>query len=316
MLLTGGTGYLGRAIARALARRGHEIVLFARTAACAAMAGVPGTPIQGDVRDAHALGEAAAGCDAVCHTAALVTMWRRRREEFDAVNVGGLRHALAAAQAHGITRITYTSSFLALPPSDVDATAPALIANDYQRTKAAAEQVARDAVSRGVPLVRLYPGVIYGPGEPTEGNLLGRMIHEHLGGRLPGLIGGDRIWSFAYVDDVAEAHAEALERGAAGAAYALGGENLPQVRAFEIVQQLTGRPVPRRIPLGVAYVISMLEELRAAITNATPRLTRGTLQVLRHDWALDSSRAMREIGYRITPFADGIQALLRDVQGH
>src|SRR5439155_1484315 len=166
VLVTGGTGYLGRAIVRALAARGHQLVIFARTAT---RSGLPGTLIDGDVRDRAAVERAAAGCDAISHSAALVSIWRRRREDFDAVNVGGLRHVLASAAALKISRLVYTSSFLALAPRDLRAP---IEANDYQRTKVAADRVAGEAVAAGSPLIRVYPGVVYGPGTFTEGNLI------------------------------------------------------------------------------------------------------------------------------------------------
>src|SRR5204863_5129747 len=113
VLVTGGTGFLGRAIVRAFIARGHSLVVFARTAS---RSGLPGDLVDGDIRDRDALERAARGCDAISHSAGLVSIWRRRHEDFDDVNVGGLRNALAAAAACGITRVLYTSSFLALPP--------------------------------------------------------------------------------------------------------------------------------------------------------------------------------------------------------
>lgn len=310
VLLTGGTGYLGRAIARALARRGHEVVVFARTATAAVLGGLPGVPVDGDVRDRDALQRACAGCDAVCHSAALVRVWQRDSREFDAINVGGLENALAAASAHRISRVVYTSSFLALPP---EGTKAPVIGNDYQRTKVAAEAAASDAVRRGVPLVRLYPGVVYGPGELTEGNLVGRLLADHLRKRLPGVIGGERIWSFAFVEDVADGHVFAIERAVPGAAYSLGGENVPQMRLFELLRDATGRPLPRRLPMWLGRLVGRMEELRAHVTNTTPLLTLGTVEVLRHDWPLDSTAAIRELSYRITPFSEGFRASLAGV---
>lgn len=309
VLLTGGTGYLGSAIARALTRRGHEPVIFARHAQAVVAAGLPGRAVDGDVRDASALHDAASGCDALCHSAALVSIWRRDAREFHDVNVGGLQNALAAAKAFAISRIVYTSSFLALEPAGPPS-APPLEGNDYQRTKTAAERVARDAVDAGVPLVRLYPGVIYGPGRSTEGNLVGRLIADHLRRRLPGVIGADCTWSFAYVDDVADAHVTAIERGVPGAAYALGGENAPQMRAFEIVRDLTGRTLPRRIPAPLARLLAAIEEARARLFGATPLVTRGSVDILLRDWPLDSSRAVAELDYRMTPLVSGISTLL------
>jgi farnesol dehydrogenase len=301
VLVTGGTGYLGRAVVRALAARGHAVVVYARSAT---RSGLPGTLVDGDVRDRDALDRAAAGCDALCHAAALVSIWRRRSADFDDVNVGGLRNAIAVTTARRIPRLLYTSSFVALPPRD--RTAP-IAANDYQRTKLAADRVADAAVADGVPLTRVYPGVVYGPGSFTEGNLVGRLIADHLRGRLPGLIGPEQRWSYAYVDDVAAGHCAALERGGAGARYALGGENAPQRRVFEIVQEITGRKPPMRIPFPIATALGAAEELRVTLFGGTPLVTRGAVDIFRHDWSLDSGDAQRDLGYTITPLADGVR---------
>lgn len=305
VLVTGGTGYLGRAVVAALIARGHSVRLFARSASSSS---VPGRAIDGDIRNADAVHAAAEGCHAIVHMAALVSVWRPRARDFDDVNVNGLRHVLAAARTAGVRKVLYTSSFLALPPSDG---ADVIRANDYQRTKVMAEQVAVASERAGIPLIRLYPGVIYGPGEMTEGNLVGRLVRDHLARRLPGLIGPKRIWSYAYVDDVARGYVEALERGRTGTQYRFGGENVPQIRVFEILRQLTGRALPWRVPYSVAGAIGVFDEWRARITGATPMLTRGTVNIFRHDWALDSSDAIRDLDYRITPLSDGIARLVQ-----
>jgi farnesol dehydrogenase len=235
--------------------------------------------------------------------AALVSVWRHRRLDFDEVNVGGLQNALKAAATAGVDRVVYTSSFLALPPRGH--TAP-LQANDYQRTKVDADRAADAAVRAGTPLIRLYPGVIYGPGTITEGNLVGRLIADHLKGRLPGIIGPERPWSYAFIDDVAAGHCAALERGAPGARYVLGGENAPQMRVFEIVRGMTGRSLPRRIPFPVASALGAMEEARVRLFGGTPLLTRGTVDIFRCDWSLDSSAAVRELSYPMTPLVNGV----------
>src|SRR5262249_30138367 len=157
VLVTGGTGYVGRASVRALHARGHELVVFARSAT---RSGLPGELVDGDVRDRAALERAAAGCDAISHSAALVSIWQRRAADFDDVNVGGLRPVLAVAAGLKIPRLLYPSSFVAIPPRGRSAP---LEANDYQRTKVAADRVADEAVAAGSPLIRVYPGVVYGP---------------------------------------------------------------------------------------------------------------------------------------------------------
>lgn len=307
ILVTGATGYLGRAVVAACRRAGHDTLAFSRTAS---RAGLPGETCDGDIRDPSAVAHAVSSCDAVCHSAALVSLWRPRREEFDEVNVGGLRNVVRAARASGISRIVYTSSFLALPPGGTGEPGQW---NDYQRTKVLADLDAARAVSEGVPLLRLYPGVMFGPGTMTEGNLVGREIADHLAGRLPGLIGADRVWSFAWVDDVAAAHVAALERGRPEARYCLGGENARQMAMFEVVRQVTGRKLPWRIPAAVAVALGAAEEARAAFTGRPPRLTVGTVEILTRDWPLDSSLAIQELGYRVTPLADGVRRLLSNV---
>lgn len=304
VLVTGATGYLGRAIVDACREAGHEVVAFARRASSS---GLTGTLVDGDVRDGDAVRHALRGCQAVVHAAALVSVWRQDRREFDDVNVGGLKNVLEAAQSLGVERVAYTSSFLALPPAG--ASTPGAW-NDYQRTKVAAEREAAAAVSRGVPVIRLYPGVIYGPGAATEGNLVGRQVVDHLSGRLPGVIGADRTWSFAYVVDVARAHVAALERGVPGGRYEVGGENLPQMTVFEILRDRLGCSLPRRLPAALGRVAGAIEEARARLTGRTPLLTRGTVEILVRDWPLDSSAAQRDLGYAITPLAAGLDQVL------
>jgi len=304
VLVTGGTGYVGRAIVRTLAREGHTPIVFARAAS---RSGLPGRLVDGDVCDRAAIDRAAEGADAVCHSAALVSIWRPRRADFDEVNVGGFRNVIDVCQARGLPRLLYTSSFLALPPAGHRAP---IAANDYQRTKVAGLELARAAAARGLPIVSMVPGVIYGPGAATEGNLVGRLVSDHLEGRLPGVIGGDRQWSFAYVEDVAAAHVAALTRGEPGREYALGGENVPQMRLFEILRRIRGTSLPRRIPFGFATALAYFEEARSTLVGRPPLLTRGAVEIFRHDWPLDSRPSVEDLGYRITPLERGVQTLL------
>jgi farnesol dehydrogenase len=303
ILVTGGSGYLGSAIVRAVVRHGHEPIVFARRASAA---GLPGRAVDGDIRDRGAVRRAAGGVDAIIHSAALVSLWQRQSFVFDEINIGGLESTLAVATALGIARIVYTSSFLALPPAG--STAP-LEANDYQRTKVRAREIARAATTNGTPIVTLVPGVIYGPGPANEANLIGRMLDDHRRGRLPGIVGADRSWSYAYVDDVAEAHVQAVSRPLSATEYVLGGENAGQMRVFEVWRDLTATPLPRRIPFAVASAIGWIEERRAMLTGRPPLITRGAVDIFRHDWTLDSARSVDELSYRIRPLASGLKAL-------
>jgi nucleoside-diphosphate-sugar epimerase len=306
VLVTGGTGYLGQAIVRAVASRGHEPIVLARRATAAACQLPAAARVDADVRDRDALLRAARGADAICHAAALVSAWRRDPADFDRVNVGGLETVIDVCATLGIPRLVYTSSFLAQPPRGMTR---ALEANGYQRSKVRARETARRAAARGVPLVILVPGVVYGPGAGTEGNLVERMVRDHLRGRLPGIIGPERIWSFSFVEDVAAAHASALESGDVGEEYGVGGENVPQMRLFELIREATGAPLPRRIPRIAAAAAGWLQER----TSRAPRLTAGTVRILQHDWPVDSSRSVGKLNYRITPLVSGVRTLLAGI---
>ncbi len=318
VLLTGATGFLGRSVARRLAARGHALRVLAR--AKSRIDGLPeGTEAAiGDVTDAGSFARAAEGCAAVLHMAALVKIWVPDPERFEATNIGGLTNALAAARAAG-ARLVYTSSFIALGPSgtrELDASRPhpgMRFRNHYERTKALADAAAREAAASGDDLVILYPGVVYGPGEMTEGNIVARMIADHLNGRLPGLIGpGDRRWSYSFVEDVAEGHALALEKGRPGDRFVLGGENATLERLFQLVHEIAGKPPPRlRIPYAIASALGRAQWLWAELSGHPPQLTHGEVFVFREEWACDSSKAVRELGYEWRPLALGLRETVR-----
>jgi farnesol dehydrogenase len=267
--------------------------------------------VAGDVADAVSLKKGAHGCDAIVHTAALVKMWVRDRSEFDRVNVEGLRNVLAC----GAPRVLYTSSFIALGPTD-GATAtegwtlhPRIPHNDYERTKAAALVVAREAAAAGAPIVTVFPGVVYGPGTLTDGSLMTKTIRDFLEGRLPGILGdGRRRISYAFIDDVVQGHLRALRDGKPGGEYILAGENRTTLQLLEILSRLTGIPVPkRRIPYGVAEWLGRALRWRAHLTGREPELTDEVVRIYRREWAYDSTRATREIGYSITPLETGLR---------
>jgi farnesol dehydrogenase len=315
--LTGGAGFLGGRIARKLLDSGHELTLLVR-------GGVrPGLPegarvVAGDVRDEGAFHQAAQGAEAIVHTAALVKLWSPRREDFDDINVGGLRNALAAARANR-ARLVYTSSFMALGSTGVDPADETRIhpgppfLNDYERTKALADEVGRAAAARGDDIVLLYPGVVYGPGELTDGNIVAKMIADQMNGKLPGIVGpGDRLWSYAFVDDVATAHVAAIERGRRGERYLLGGDNATLREVFRAASEAAGRPLePRRLPFALSRLVGGLMWFWADLTGKPPDLTHEAVAIFERHWAYRSDKAARELSYRVTPLGEGIAATVR-----
>jgi len=317
VFLTGGTGFLGKNVARHLREAGHELRVLARTGS--QLAGLPedAEKVAGDVTDLDSLRRGASGCDAVVHMAALVKMWVPDRARFDAVNVGGLRHALAAAKEAG-ARLLYTSSFIAIGPAGPTPAGESQVhprdryRNDYERTKAMADAVASEAVEAGQDVVRLYPGVVYGPGDMTDGNLVVKMVADHLAGRFPGIVGpGDRLWSYAYVEDVARGHVLALERGKAGERYFLAGDNVSMNDFFAILREVAGTPPPRRhIPYWLAWLLGYGMYSWAELTGLPPQLTHEVVGVFREHWAYSSEKAARELGYGPRGLADGLKATL------
>jgi len=323
VLLTGGTGFLGRRLVERLAAdqgREHQLALLARPTSN--RGGFPAAVewVEGDVADGASLAAAFAGRDAVVHAAALVKILAPAAD-FERVNVDGLGNVLAAAAAAGVGRTVYVSSFMAFGPTErlpggaadesTDVFAERRWINHYERTKTLADRRARRAIEDGAPLSVVYPGVIYGPGALTEGNIVVRHLIDLAAGKLPGLLGDPaRSWNYVFVDDVADGIARALA-AEPGGRYVLGGENVTQRRFYDLVEEKGAITFPRRrLPDLAAKAAGLLLREAARLARATPRLTPDLVEIYAHDWALDSSRAGAELGWRGRPFADGLDATL------
>lgn len=314
LLLTGGTGFLGKNVARRLAKDGHALSILAR-----GHSNLDGLPqgvevVKGDVTDADSLKRAAEGRDAVLHMAALVKTWVPERERFDEINVGGFKNALAAAKSAG-ARLVYTSSFIAIgpagpEPADETRIHPGAYRNDYERTKALADAAAREAANAGEDIVMLYPGVVYGPGDVTDGNLVVQMVRDHLSGKLPGIVGpGDRLWSYSYVEDVADGHAKTLKRGRRGERYFLAGENVAMNEFFRVLERVAGAAAPKRhIPYAAASALGFCLWTWAELTGHPPQFTQNDVGVFREHWAYSSKKAEAELGYRSRSLEEGLRA--------
>jgi dihydroflavonol-4-reductase len=334
-LITGATGFLGRRLVAELAPRHDLRVLVRPLAGRGSAAFPPGVEVfAGDVGDAASLRRAVLGCDAVVHGAALVKILAPAAA-FDRVNVGGFDNVLDAATAAGVGKVVYVSSFMALGPSEgapggvLDesaANAPEAGAadpagagarrrgwiNDYERTKTLADRLARRAIAAGRPLNVVYPAVIYGPGEMTEGNLVVRHLLDLLHRRLPALLGTPgRRWCYVHVDDVARGIGQVLERAPAGGRYVLGGDNVTLGEFYGVVEELSGVPVPRRrLPDGLATALGAAQKAWARLRGSTPALTPDLVEVYRHDWAYSSAHATADLGYSFRRLREGLAATL------
>jgi nucleoside-diphosphate-sugar epimerase len=320
VLVTGGTGFLGRALVERLARE-HRVTLLVRPSA--SRDGFPASVAfaVGDVTDRSSVVAAAAGQEAIVHAAALVKLVAKAAD-FDRVNVEGLENVLWAAAEAQVGRLVYVSSFIALGPTEegpqgeLDETAESRVRpwiNDYERTKTLADRRAREAIAAGAPVVVVYPGVIYGAGAMTEGNLVVRGVIEALHGRLPALVGDPgRRWSYVHVDDVAAGVQAALELAPTGGRYVLGGENVSLGDFYRTVGELSGVAMPRRwLPKGVAKTMGRLMRGWSRLFGGTPKLTPDLVEVCHHDWAYRSETAARVLGYRFRSLREGMGETIR-----
>lgn len=315
VLVTGVTGFVGGRLARALAQSGHDVRGLVRDASRWTDRPEGAEVCVGDITDERAVEQSVAGCDVVVHGAALVKAWAPDRRSFDRVNVGGLGNVVEAARTHG-PRLLYVSSFVALGPTDGHTGDEAMpragtpFYNDYERTKWLADQLARHVSDQGLPLVRLYPGVVYGPGSLTDGNHVVKLLLDHARGKLPGYLGsGDLRQCFAYIDDVVAGIVAAVDRAQPGSGYILGGDNRTAIDLFQAFASASGvRPPRRHIPFGVAALIGKLQRWRAELLGIEPELTDEVVGIYRHEWAYSSALAERDLGYRVTPLAEGVRA--------
>jgi len=320
ILVTGGTGFLGRRTVEQLTskeRADHQVRLLVRPTSSRDRFPESVEFAEGDVTDRASLVRAAEGCDAILHAAALVKIMAPGAD-FERINVGGLDNVLAAAKENGIERLVYISSFMALGPTEkgvggrLDESAPVddrAWLNHYERTKTLSDRAARRAIEAGTPLNVVYPGVIYGPGELTEGNIVVRHVLDLAHKRLPALLGSpDRVWNYSFVEDVASGIVAVLEKAPAGERYVLGGENVEQGDFYATVERVFGIKTPGlRMPNPLAKLSGAMMKGWAQLTGTTPQLTPDLVEVYKHDWAYSSEKAAGELGYAPRRLETGLQ---------
>lgn len=225
----------------------------------------------------------------------------------------------AYKESKSIQKIVYTSSFFALGPTDHGLIADEaqvhhekFFCTEYERSKVAADKIALQAASEGVPIVAVYPGVIYGPGKLTAGNVVANLLIERFNWRLPGYIGpGNDKFSFSYIDDVVEGHLAALEKGRPGERYLLTGENASFKYVFDAAAILTNTSKPHlSLPMCMIEAYGWISVLIARITQKLPLLSPPTVAVLRHQWAYSCGKAKTELDYNPRSLKEGLEEVL------
>ncbi|HVO29849.1 MAG TPA: NAD-dependent epimerase/dehydratase family protein [bacterium] len=316
--VTGGTGFLGSILVTRLAQRGDRVRVLTRpTSDVSALARLPNVElVRGDLADAAALGGLCAGADVLFHMAAVVSWERSSRDAQERVNVEGTRAVMEAARLAGTRRVIYTSSVAAigLPAKrgvPADETNPFTGAEfGYFRSKHLAERVAFEAVEKhGLDVVALNPGTVFGGGASKRKTGSQKIIGMVAGG-IPFYPRGG--YCACDVDDVIDAHLAAVEKGRRGERYILGGHNLPLREVFgEIARQLGVRAPWIPVPGPLLRVAGELNELRSRITGRPTTITREYAVLGNMMLAYSSDKAIRELGYRVTPWPETVAKGIR-----
>ena len=303
-LVTGAGGFLGSHVARLLVGRGDRVRVLIRPAS--RLEGIDGLDVEritGDLREPSSLAPALQGVQRVFHVAADYRLWTSNPREIYQSNVEGTRNLIAVARRVGIERFLYTSTVgtIAVPghdplPNENTVTRLDQMIGHYKRSKFLAEQEAMRAAQGGVPVVIVNPTTPVGPGDwkPTP---TGRMIVDFLNGRTPAYV--DSGLNIVAVEDVAEGHWLAAERGQTGERYLLGGENMTLREIFAALARFSGRRTPRwRIPHALALAAGYVDTGISAFAGREPRIPLEGVRMARHKMFVDCSKATQKLGFR------------------
>ena len=313
ILVTGATGFVGAAVARALVAQGERVRVLVRPSSDRRnIEGLDVEPVVGSLEDADSLAAALAGMDGLFHVAADYRLWVRDAQSMMRANVEGTRAIMEAALAAGVRRIVYTSSVATLGQygdgRDADETTPVAygdMVGPYKQSKYRAEGVVRLMVrEQGLPAVIVNPSTPVGPRDikPTP---TGRVIVEAASGRMPGYI--DTGLNLVHVEDVAAGHLAAYAKGRVGERYVLGGDNMSLAEMLRTIASLTGMKPPwLAMPRLAVWPIALAAEAVARITGREPFATRDGLKMAKKKMYFSSAKAAAELGYGARPARDGL----------
>ncbi|XP_074279323.1 uncharacterized protein LOC141604742 [Silene latifolia] len=324
VLVTGSSGYLGGHLCYGLLNHGYAVrALVRRSSRLSALPPSQTSDFElfyGDITDFSSLLAAASGCQFIIHSAAIVESWLPDPSQFFTVNVGGMKNLIQVCkETNSIEKIVYTSSCFVLGPTHAGVIADEnqvhsekYFCLEYERSKVAADKIALQAASEGVPIVVVYPGVIYGSGKLTTGNIVAKMLIERFNWRLPGYFGrGNDKFSFSHVDDVVDGHISAMKKGRVGERYLLTGENASFKHVFDAAAILTNTSKPRfGIPFWVIEAYAWISVLFCRITGKLPLFSPPAVSVLRRQWAYSCDKAKKELDYKPRSLKEGLEEML------
>jgi dihydroflavonol-4-reductase len=313
VVVTGAAGFIGSAVVRALLARGADVVALVEPGGDERnleSLDVKRLPV--DVRDAEAVTAACADARFIFHLAALYRFWAKRPQDFYDVNVGGALNVLEAARQGVCERVVYTSTVGviglegAAHGQAADETCYADVAHLfglYKRTKYVAEHEVLRAAAQGAPVSLVLPTFPLGPGDrrPTP---TGKLVLEFLNGRVPAFV--DTTLNVVHVDDLATGHLLALERGAIGRSYIIGGENLGMGAFLAALADCTNLPAPtRQVPRSVALGVGALSQLiEGRLLGREPSVALEAARMSTTNMMFNDQRARVELGHAPRPASE------------
>jgi dihydroflavonol-4-reductase len=312
-LVTGSTGTVGAALVRALRAEGRDVRCLVRNIDKAASLLPAGVDLAaGDVTDPGSLAAALRDCSAVFHAAGLPEQWHRDPGVFARVNGGGTANLVEASMRAGVSSFVYTSTQdlfdVQCAPFDETSRPQKPMTSAYEISKTRADALVEQAIARGLPAIFIHPSAVYGPtpGAPTGTN---RLLADLLGNRVPMILPGGL--PLVLSEDLARAQLLAEAKGAIGARYLVSESFHTLKQIAQAVQACKpGAKVPPVLPLWVANLVARGGETISRLTQRPPLLTTAELAVLRRKGRPDTSRARQELGWRPTPFPEGLARTL------
>jgi dihydroflavonol-4-reductase len=312
--VTGGTGFIGKVLVRKLVERGYQVNALVRSKKGAAwLQEASAHPVWGDITASDSMREGLAGCDVAFHMAAWYQLGGRDWQKAELINVEGTRNVLGLAHKLGIPKIIYTSTVAVYGDTHgkiVDETyVPAegslsKFLTEYDRTKWIAHyQVALPMIQQGAPIIIVMPGAVYGPGDSS---LVGDMMRTFYYGMLPILPGPELSLTYAHVDDVAEGHILAAEKGQIGQSYHLTGPALSMREAVRLWAEICDlRPPLFSIPARFIVPLAPVADFLNHALSLPPMVSKDTVSILDATYLAGSDKARRELGWQTRPLEEG-----------